>query len=235
MRRTKMRHHLLPGPRSGGIELGKQKAPSHWRVRQYGTRWTAVLTNEGFLERPGLRTARVLSTQTVHRGKSTWLAWSVREGTSLPSAGAMDVGLRYCQASGLALSKRTCLGEYGGIRCGCRVRGGVDPDLADWGGGMDKAVVGLADAIEALRGELMTAAAAGEDQVMRFSIEPVELTVQVAVTKDANGKIGWAIFEAGAGYENVTTDADSAPGAAVVAGGRDLDLGLRDLRPGVPR
>jgi hypothetical protein len=70
---------------------------------------------------------------------------------------------------------------------------------------MDKALVGLADAIEALRGELMTAAAAGEGQAMRFSIEPVELTVQVAVTKDANGKIGWAIFEAGGGYENVTT------------------------------
>lgn len=86
-----------------------------------------------------------------------------------------------------------------------RIRGGFDPNLVDWGGGVDKAVVGLADAIEALRGELMAAAAAGEGQVMRFSIEPVELTVQVAATKDANGKIGWAIFEAGGGYENVTT------------------------------
>lgn len=70
---------------------------------------------------------------------------------------------------------------------------------------MDKAVVGLTEAIEALRGELMTAAAAGGDQAMRFSIEPVELTVQVAVTKDAKGKIGWAIFQAGGRYENVTT------------------------------
>lgn len=70
---------------------------------------------------------------------------------------------------------------------------------------MDKAVVGLADAIEALREELMAAAAAGEDQVMRFSIEPVELTVGIAVTKDANGKIGWAILEAGGGYEQVAT------------------------------
>lgn len=71
--------------------------------------------------------------------------------------------------------------------------------------GMDKAVVGLADAIEALRGELLAAAEAGQDQVMRFSIEPVELTVQVGVTKDANGKIGWAIVEAGGRYEQVST------------------------------
>jgi hypothetical protein len=28
---------------------------------------------------------------------------------------------------------------------------------------------------------------------MPFFIEPVELTVQVSVTKDAKGKIGWAI------------------------------------------
>jgi Trypsin-co-occurring domain 2 len=70
---------------------------------------------------------------------------------------------------------------------------------------MDKAVVGLADAIEALRGELLAAAEAGQDHVMRFSIEPVELTVQVAVTKDANGKIGWAVIGAGGGYEQVTT------------------------------
>jgi hypothetical protein len=70
---------------------------------------------------------------------------------------------------------------------------------------MDKAVVGLADAIEALRGELLTAALAGEDQAMRFSIEPVELKVQVAVTKDANGKIGWAIFGAGGEYKDVAT------------------------------
>lgn len=67
------------------------------------------------------------------------------------------------------------------------------------------AVVGLADAIEALREELMDAAGRGKDQMMRFSLEPVELTVQVAVTKDANGKIGWKILELGGGLEKVTT------------------------------
>ncbi|MDN4646318.1 trypco2 family protein [Arthrobacter sp. PsM3] len=70
---------------------------------------------------------------------------------------------------------------------------------------MPNVVVGLAEAIEALRSQLMQAAAAGDGQVMRFSIEPVELTVQLAVTKDADGKIGWEIFGVGGGYERVAT------------------------------
>lgn len=65
--------------------------------------------------------------------------------------------------------------------------------------------IGLADAIEALRGEIMAAAVSGEDQAMRFSIEPVELTIQVAITKEGNGKIGWHVLEAGVMYESVTT------------------------------
>ncbi|MHA7191942.1 trypco2 family protein [Arthrobacter sp. MDT2-16] len=109
------------------------------------------------------------------------------------------------QASGSTLSTGVCLEEHSAIRYGRRVRGGFDLNLSEWGGEMDKVVVGLADAIEALRGELLTAAVAGEDQAMRFSVEPVELTVQVAVTKDANGKVGWTIFGAGGGYEHVTT------------------------------
>lgn len=67
------------------------------------------------------------------------------------------------------------------------------------------AVVGLADGIDALRAELMDAAARGWDQEMKFSMEPVELTVQVAVTRDVNGKIGWNIFEIGGKYEQVGT------------------------------
>jgi hypothetical protein len=69
----------------------------------------------------------------------------------------------------------------------------------------NKAVVGLADAIDALRKELITAAGQGKDQTMRFSIEPVELTVQVAVTKDVDGKIGWELIGVGGGYEKVMT------------------------------
>jgi NTP-dependent ternary system trypsin peptidase co-occuring protein len=61
-----------------------------------------------------------------------------------------------------------------------------------------KAIVGLAEAVESLRAELMTAVEAGRNQPMQFSVEPIELTAQVAVTKEANGKIGctcsrWAV------------------------------------------
>ncbi|WP_460656586.1 trypco2 family protein [Kribbella endophytica] len=70
---------------------------------------------------------------------------------------------------------------------------------------MDKAVIGLADAIDALRTELISAIDTGLDERMRFSIEPVELSIQVGVTKDANGKIGWKVIELGGSYESSTT------------------------------
>ena len=47
---------------------------------------------------------------------------------------------------------------------------------------MDGVVVGLANAIEALRTELMDALAQGQSRGMRFQLEPVELTVQAVVT-----------------------------------------------------
>ena len=54
-----------------------------------------------------------------------------------------------------------------------------------------KAIVGLAEAVESLHPELMNAVEAGKGQQMQFSVEPIELTAQVAVTKEADGKIGW--------------------------------------------
>lgn len=69
----------------------------------------------------------------------------------------------------------------------------------------NKSVVGLSEAIEALRAELVQAAVVGEDEQMRFAVEPIELTVQVAVTKDANGKVGWNILEARAGIQHMVT------------------------------
>jgi hypothetical protein len=68
-----------------------------------------------------------------------------------------------------------------------------------------KAVVGLAEAVESLRAELMTAVEASKDQPMQFSVEPIELTVQVAVTKEADGKIGWNLLGMGGSYESAST------------------------------
>jgi hypothetical protein len=68
-----------------------------------------------------------------------------------------------------------------------------------------KAIVGLAEAVESLRAELMTAAEAGRNQPMQFSVEPVELTAQVAVSKDASGKIGWHLLGVGGSYQSANT------------------------------
>ena len=66
-------------------------------------------------------------------------------------------------------------------------------------------IVGLADAIEALRAELTDAMGRGEGQRVQFRTEPIELTVQAVVTKDANGKIGWGTLGVGGKYESAST------------------------------
>jgi hypothetical protein len=69
----------------------------------------------------------------------------------------------------------------------------------------DPVTVGLADAIEALRGELSEAIRRGSQQGMQFQLDPIELTIQVAVTKEANGKIGWTVLGLGGSYEAAST------------------------------
>ncbi len=70
---------------------------------------------------------------------------------------------------------------------------------------MDEAVIGLASAVEALRRELAEALDAGRDQDIQFGLEPIELTVQAVVSKEANGKIGWQILGLGGAYESART------------------------------
>lgn len=70
---------------------------------------------------------------------------------------------------------------------------------------MDEALVGLAEAIEALRGELSAAVSKGKAASMLFGLDPIELTVQAVITKDVNGKIGWKVLEAGGSYESART------------------------------
>lgn len=57
--------------------------------------------------------------------------------------------------------------------------------------------IGLSQAIETLRLELSEAQASGREGEVRFALETVDLELSVAVTKDANGKVGWKILEAG--------------------------------------
>jgi hypothetical protein len=70
---------------------------------------------------------------------------------------------------------------------------------------VDRALVGLAEAIGALRTELVAAMAEGSGKAMQFALDPIELTFQTVVTKDGDGKIGWKIIEVGGSYQSQTT------------------------------
>jgi hypothetical protein len=71
--------------------------------------------------------------------------------------------------------------------------------------GMADVMVGLADAIGALRQALMIAMEDGKDADMRFRLAPVELSLQVAVTKEAGGKIAWHVLGLGGSYSSAMT------------------------------
>jgi hypothetical protein len=66
-------------------------------------------------------------------------------------------------------------------------------------------ITGLADAIEALRAELMEAVGKGEGHPMRFKIEPIDLTLQAVVTTGGDGKVGWGVLGIGAERRSETT------------------------------
>ena len=70
---------------------------------------------------------------------------------------------------------------------------------------MADVVVGLADAIAILREELLAAMDEGTDKAMRFRLAPVELSLQVAMTKEADGKLGWKVLGLGAAVTSATT------------------------------
>jgi hypothetical protein len=66
-------------------------------------------------------------------------------------------------------------------------------------GAADDGWVGLPEAIEALRRDLAAAWWDGRDHRVRFRVEPVELTVQVGVTRESAGSAGikWHILTLG--------------------------------------
>lgn len=55
---------------------------------------------------------------------------------------------------------------------------------------MPEALVGLADAIRALRQELAAAMEEGQEKSIRFELGPVEMEFLLQVTKDAGGSAG---------------------------------------------
>ncbi len=65
--------------------------------------------------------------------------------------------------------------------------------------------IDLAESVEALRAELLKAVEKGNGQRMHFQLAPIELTLQLVVTKDVEGKIGWKVLEASGSYESAKT------------------------------
>ncbi|MEU9049610.1 trypco2 family protein [Streptomyces sp. NPDC048384] len=65
--------------------------------------------------------------------------------------------------------------------------------------------IGLGEAIRVLRQELAEATGEGDGSWMRFQVSPVDLELQLVLTKDKNGKIGWNVLEAGASVNSATT------------------------------
>jgi hypothetical protein len=70
--------------------------------------------------------------------------------------------------------------------------------MADSSDAVPPGAVSLSDAIRSLRDELTSAAVAGEQNLLRFQPGPIELTLEVAVTKSgkASGGVKWWLVDA---------------------------------------
>ncbi len=65
--------------------------------------------------------------------------------------------------------------------------------------------LGVASALEALREELSNAKLAGDEHPLKFTLQPISLKLQVEVTTEASGKIGWKVLGFGGRHESATT------------------------------
>lgn len=65
--------------------------------------------------------------------------------------------------------------------------------------------IGLGEAVKALREELTEAKGQGEGAWARFQVGPVNLELQLVVTKDVHGQIGWKVAEIGGSLDSERT------------------------------
>jgi hypothetical protein len=71
---------------------------------------------------------------------------------------------------------------------------------------VENVVGGLAEVISSLRAELSAAMEQGEEQSLRFTLAPVEVTLQVAISKQGDAKIGWSVLGIGGSVESGRTN-----------------------------
>lgn len=60
--------------------------------------------------------------------------------------------------------------------------------------GDDMGLAGLADAIEALRTELLDAVSRGRGKSLQFTLAPIQISVQTVLSKTAGGKLNWHVL-----------------------------------------
>lgn len=70
---------------------------------------------------------------------------------------------------------------------------------------MAKSAIGSAEAITALCKELLLAMGTGECALMGFRLALVGSSLQVVLTKEGSGKIGWHVLGLGASYKPTIT------------------------------
>ncbi|WP_420116593.1 trypco2 family protein [Micromonospora sp.] len=99
-------------------------------------------------------------------------------------------------------------------------------------------VVGLGEAIQALREQLALARRDGWFHELGFHVAPVELTIQAVVEKGADGKIGWGVLSVGGDYKSSTTQTlklTLTPGLRRPDGTLDTDFEIGNQQTVEPR
>ncbi|MER7582310.1 trypco2 family protein [Kitasatospora sp. NPDC097691] len=103
---------------------------------------------------------------------------------------------------------------------------------------MAETAVGLADAVAALREELLYAMQEGNSTRMRFRLAPIELSMRVTISKEASGKIGWYVLGLGGKYNSATTQTLTLrlePVWQTSSGSYTSDFAIADQVPEPPR
>ncbi len=83
-------------------------------------------------------------------------------------------------------------GPLSGSRAAGMLGKGVGPFISEEAV-VAEAVVGLAEAIESVRADLLAARASGEDADVRFPVQSVTIVLQVVATTDVDGKAGFKV------------------------------------------
>lgn len=95
-------------------------------------------------------------------------------------------------------------------------------------------LVGLADAIIALREQMTLVIDEGKDKNMQFELSPIELSLQAVLTKGGHAGLTWQIVQAGGEVEHASTQrivVTLTPVWKTDDGRKVRDFTVTDIRP----